>query len=139
MELKEVILQTLAEIDASQTQTNLPNQINSPQQEAKQEREALLDILPTEENLHKNSLDSQNPYERKIEKLDLKNTEELKQILIKQYKEEERFLNAMQERILVLFEGLQSPNNRNIEDKVDMILNFLEFTLAIIDEKKNQK
>ncbi|EEQ63847.1 hypothetical protein HPMG_01304 [Helicobacter pullorum MIT 98-5489] len=139
MELKEAILQTLAEIDASQTQTNLPNQINSPQQEAKQEREALLDILPTEENLHKNSLDSQNPYERKIEKLDLKNTEELKQILIKQYKEEERFLNAMQERILVLFEGLQSPNNRNIEDKVDMILNFLEFTLAIIDEKKNQK
>ena len=63
----------------------------SSQQEAKQEREALLDILPTEENLHKNSLDSQNPYERKIEKLDLKNTEELKQILIKQYKEEERF------------------------------------------------
>lgn len=139
MELKEAILQTLAEIDASQTQTNLPNQINSPQQETKQEREALLDILPTEENLHKNSLDSQNPYERKIEKLDLKNTEELKQILIKQYKEEERFLNAMQERILVLFEGLQSTNNRNIEDKVDMILNFLEFTLAIIDEKKNQK
>ncbi|KAB0574766.1 hypothetical protein F7P74_05760 [Helicobacter pullorum NCTC 12824] len=139
MELKEAILQTLAEIDASQTQTNLPNQINPPQQETKQEREALLDILPTEENLHKNSLDSQNPYERKIEKLDLKNTEELKQILIKQYKEEERFLNAMQERILVLFEGLQSPNNRNIEDKVDMILNFLEFTLAIIDEKKNQK
>ena len=139
MELKEAILQTLAEIDASQTQTNLHNQINSPQQETKQEREALLDILTTEENLHKNSLDSQNPYERKIEKLDLKNTEELKQILIKQYKEEERCLNAMQERILVLFEGLQSPNNRNIEDKVDMILNFLEFTLAIIDEKKNQK
>ena len=139
MELKEAILQTLAEIDASQTQTNLPNQINSPQQETKQEREALLDILPTEENLHKNSLDSQNPYERKIEKLDLKHTEELKQILIKQYKEEERFLNAMQERILVLFEGLQSPNNRNIGDKVDMILNSLEFTLAIIDVKKNQK
>ena len=44
MELKEAILQTLAEIDASQTQTNLPNQINSPQQETKQEREALLDI-----------------------------------------------------------------------------------------------
>ena len=137
--LKEAILHTLADIYASQTLTNLPNPINSPQQETKQEREALLDILPTEENLHKNSLDSQNPYERKIEKLDLKNTEELKQILIKQYKEEERFLNAMQERILVLFEGLQSPNNRNIEDKIDMILNFLDFTLAIIDEKQNQK
>lgn len=64
---------------------------------------------------------------------------ELKMLLTKSYLEEERFLNALQERILVLFEGLQSPNNRNIETKVDMILNFLEFTLAIIDEKKNQK
>ncbi|MDE5925796.1 MAG: hypothetical protein K2G68_03665, partial [Helicobacter sp.] len=82
---------------------------------------------------------TQNPYERKIEKLDFKNAEELKMLLTKSYLEEERFLNALQERILVLFEGLQSPNNRNIETKVDMILNFLEFTLAIIDEKKNQK
>ena len=71
--------------------------------------------------------------------MDFKNTEELKALLSKYYLEEERFLNALQERILVLFEGLQSPNNRNIETKVDMILNFLEFTLAIIDEKKSQK
>lgn len=66
----------------------------------------------------------QSPYARKIEKLDFKNTEELKTLLSKQYLEEEKFLNALQERILVLFEGLQSPNNRNIENKVDMILNF---------------
>ena len=82
---------------------------------------------------------TQSPYARKIEKLDFKNTEELKALLSKYYLEEERFLNALQERILVLFEGLQFPNNRNIETKVDMILNFLEFTLAIIDEKKSQK
>lgn len=130
MELKEAILQTLAEIDTDSNNTILLNE--------KPERDALLDIITTEET-KKESPTTQNPYERKIEKLDLKNNEELKQLLTKYYSEEEKFLNNLQERILVLFEGLQSPNNRNIEEKVDMILNFLEFTLAIIDEKKNQK
>ena len=60
-------------------------------------------------------------------------------MLEKHYLEEERFLDALQERILVLFEGLRSPNNRDIENKVEMILNFLEYVLAIIDEKKSQK
>ncbi len=130
MELKEAILQTLAEIDTETTSTI--------SLEKKPERDALLDIITTEET-KKESPTIQNPYERKIEKLDLKSNEELKQLLSKYYSEEEKFLNHLQERILVLFEGLQSPNNRNIEEKVDMILNFLEFTLAIIDEKKNQK
>lgn len=133
MELKEAILQTLAEID-----TNAESMESKPAFEApKLERDALLDILPTEQTT-KNT-DMQSPYARKIEKLDFKNTEELKTLLSKQYLEEEKFLNALQEKILVLFEGLQSPNNRNIENKVDMILNFLEYTLAIIDEKKSQR
>lgn len=130
MELKEAILQTLAEID-----TNTDSTISS---EEKPERDALLDIIATEET-KKESPTTPASYERKIQKLDLKNNEELKQLLAKYYSEEEKFLNNLQDRILVLFEGLQSPNNRNIEEKVDMILNFLEFTLAIIDEKKNQK
>ncbi|MEO0275558.1 MAG: hypothetical protein ABIM60_02085, partial [candidate division WOR-3 bacterium] len=46
-----------------------------------------------------------------------------------------RFLTSLRERVLVLFEGLQSPNNRNIEAKVDLILNFLEYLLAVIDER----
>jgi len=46
-----------------------------------------------------------------------------------------RFLTSLRERILVLFEGLQSPNNRNIEAKIDLILNFLEYQLSIIDNK----
>ncbi|EES90157.1 CiaD-like domain-containing protein [Helicobacter canadensis] len=130
MELKEAILQTLAEIDTNTDSTISP--------EEKPERDALLDIIATEET-KKESPTTPASYERKIQKLDLKNNEELKQLLIKYYSEEEKFLNNLQDRILVLFEGLQSPNNRNIEEKVDMILNFLEFTLAIIDEKKNQK
>ncbi len=133
MELKEAILQTLAEIDTSTESMDSKPILQAPVAE----RDALLDVLPTEQITK--STDTQSPYERKIEKLDFKNTEELKALLSKYYLEEEKFLNALQERILVLFEGLQSPNNRNIENKVDMILNFLEYTLAIIDEKKSQK
>lgn len=130
MELKEAILKTLAEIDLDAESTI--------SLEEKPERDALLDIIAAEE-AKKESPTTPASYERKIQKLDFKNHKELKELLIKYYSEEEKFLNNLQDRILVLFEGLQSPNNRNIEEKVDMILNFLEFTLAIIDEKKNQK
>lgn len=139
MELKEAILQTLAEIDTNPEITESQNVFDTLNDTLKPERDALLDILPAENLSSKNTQNTQSFYARKIEKLDFKNTEELKALLSKYYLEEERFLNALQDRILVLFEGLQSPNNRNIETKVDMILNFLEFTLAIIDEKKSQK
>lgn len=139
MELKEAILQTLAEIDTNPEIVESQSVFDTFNDTLKPERDALLDILPTENLSSKNTQNTQSSYARKIEKLDFKNTEELKALLSKYYLEEERFLNALQERILVLFEGLQSPNNRNIETKVDMILNFLEFTLAIIDEKKSQK
>lgn len=55
------------------------------------------------------------------------------------------FLTSMRERLLVLFEGFQAPNNTNIEAKVDMTLNFLEYVLVTIDsrveelERGNQK
>ena len=139
MELKEAILQTLAEIDTNPDIVESQSVFSTFNDTLKPERDALLDILPTENLSSKNTQNTQSSYARKIEKLDFKNTEELKALLSKYYLEEERFLNALQERILVLFEGLQSPNNRDIETKVDMILNFLEFTLAIIDEKKSQK
>ncbi|OHD96811.1 MAG: hypothetical protein A3E21_05140 [Sulfurimonas sp. RIFCSPHIGHO2_12_FULL_36_9] len=45
------------------------------------------------------------------------------------------FLTSMRERLLVLFEGFQAPNNTNIEAKVDMTLNFLEYTLVSIDSR----
>ncbi|MBA1437448.1 MAG: hypothetical protein FAF05_00425 [Epsilonproteobacteria bacterium] len=45
------------------------------------------------------------------------------------------FLSAIRERLLVLFEGFQAPNNSNLEAKIDMTLNFLEYTLATIDER----
>ena len=132
MELKEAILQTLAEIDTASLESSDSKPAFATQT---LENDSLLDVI---EQSGKES-STQSPYARKIEKLDFKNTEELKALLSKYYVEEEQFLNALQERILVLFEGLQTPNNRNIENKMDMVLNFLEYILAIIDEKKNRK
>lgn len=51
--------------------------------------------------------------------------------------DEKLFLQSIQERLLVLFEGFQSPNNSNIEAKVDLTLNFLEYLLASIENRIN--
>lgn len=48
---------------------------------------------------------------------------------------EEAFLLSTRERLLVLFEGFQAPNNTNIEAKIDLTLNFLEYMLASIDNR----
>lgn len=48
---------------------------------------------------------------------------------------EKVFLENMRERIHVLFEGFQSPNNANIEAKVDLTLNFLEYLLSMIEAR----
>jgi hypothetical protein len=50
-------------------------------------------------------------------------------------KDERLFLEHMRERLLVLFEGFQSPNNKRIEAKIDLTLNFLEYLLATLDER----
>ena len=51
---------------------------------------------------------------------------------------EELYLNNMKERIHVLFEGFQSPNNTNIEAKVDLTLNFLEYLLSTIETRLSE-
>jgi len=48
------------------------------------------------------------------------------------------YLNNIKERIHVLFEGFQSPNNTNIEAKVDLTLNFLEYLLSTIETRLNE-
>lgn len=50
-----------------------------------------------------------------------------------------RFLEGLRERILVMFEGMQSPNNRAAEAKIDLILNFFEWQLSLIDERLENK
>ncbi|WP_457745675.1 CiaD-like domain-containing protein [Sulfurimonas sp.] len=91
MELKDVILSTLAEMEENIT----PEAVNS-----------VKDFKP-----------------------------QTKAVVEKVESDELYFLNSIRERLLVLFEGFQAPNNANIEAKVDMTLNFLEYTLATIDAR----
>ncbi|MCW8839009.1 MAG: hypothetical protein OQJ77_03650 [Thiovulaceae bacterium] len=49
--------------------------------------------------------------------------------------DERAYLMSMRERLLVLFEGFQAPNNTNIEAKIDLTLNYLEYVLASIDTR----
>ena len=48
------------------------------------------------------------------------------------------FLEELRDKLLILFAGLQSPNTDNLEIKLDVTLNFLEFLLAKIEEKLNE-
>ncbi len=45
------------------------------------------------------------------------------------------FLERLRERLLVLFEGFLSPNLKSPEAKIDLTLNFLEYLLAMLDER----
>ena len=103
MELKDVILSTLAEMEEGTPLENL-------------EVETEAESIPTK-----------NP--QKEEVIEVKNEQ------VNTTDSELIYLNSIRERLLVLFEGFQAPNNSNIEAKVDMTLNFLEYTLATIDER----
>jgi len=98
MELKDVILSTLAEMEDS---TEEPvNNTSKPTQKSTLTKEI------------------EEPVEEESNSSD-----------------EMLFLTSMRERLLVLFECFQAPNNTNIEAKVDMTLNFLEYVLVNIDER----
>jgi hypothetical protein len=62
-------------------------------------------------------------------------------ILVEEKQENNRdkeFLKHIKERLLILFEGLQSPNTQNLDVKLDVTINFLEYLLVKIDEKLNE-
>ena len=99
MELKDIVLSTLAEIDEEvddikECVDDMDNEVSKVEEDSNE--------------------DGENDY--------LNSKEEL-------------FLKNLKERILVLFEGFKSPNTKNIEAKVDLTLNFLEYLLATIDER----
>jgi len=96
MELKDVILSTLAEIQDGEEQDTVEQNVSK---EPKKE--------------------SQSP-----QYINQANTES-----------ELSYLKSIRERLLVLFEGFGAPNNSNIEAKVDLTLNFLEYVLATIETR----
>jgi len=109
MELKDVILSTLAELE----------EVASPAEESKTVEE----FQPLE---HKSPLSQESST----------HTETLKESSSSdQGSDEIRMLEGIRERLLVLFEGFQSPNNVQLEAKIDLTLNFLEYLLAMIDNR----
>ena len=101
MELKDVILSTLAEMEDDTQEVNSESLPKNPNFVPKQEESLIKEV--SEESSYVES--------------------------------ELIYLNSIRERLLVLFEGFQAPNNSNIEAKIDMTLNFLEYTLATIDAR----
>lgn len=109
MELKDVILSTLAEIEELST----PAAEDNTRTDANHNIKSLIEkdveeVLPPLKDKHEN---------------------------INIQTDEIRMLEGIRERLLVLFEGFQSPNNVRIEAKVDLTLNFLEYLLATIDNR----
>lgn len=101
MELKDMILSTLAEMDET---------------DSKQEKMS----FASSENENKTS-DKKVQKEHTVEDMKITN--------------EADFLSSVRERVLVLFEGLQSPKNQNLDVKMDITLNFLEFLLSLIEDR----
>jgi len=118
MELKDVILSTLAEIDQN------PSKIEESTITKKEP------IVPTQEEIKEEVFVSHDIPVQKAESQQLASREEELSL-----ESELMYLNSIKERLLVLFEGFQAPNNKNIEAKIDMTLNFLEYTLATIDTR----
>lgn len=102
MELKDVILSTLAEMD------ELPAEVSK-------HPEVTQDIVPTKEE----RIPEPSAGTTSIDALE----------------DEALYLESVKERLLVLFEGFQSPNNTKIEAKIDLTLNFLEYLLATIEAR----
>ncbi len=101
MELKDVILSTLAEMD------------EEPEAPAANKKSA-----------DNNSNTDRSSAMHKDAQLDTGVTND-----------EQLWLESVRERLLVLFEGFQSPQNVQIEAKIDLSLNFLEYLLANIDTR----
>ena len=114
MELKELILSTLAELDEKIAEDGVKAQELLKEQEKRVEAEI------------------QDRIEAESQK------EETKQPL-EDNSDEVAFLEHSRERMLVLFKGLQAEETKNIEAKLDITLNFLEYYLATIEDRLDEK
>lgn len=113
MELKDVILSTLAEMEDTPQQED--SKTDKPSKAKKVELQE--EMITSSEN------DTPTQIVSTVENTTSSSDDEM------------LYLVSIRERLLVLFEGFQAPNNTNIEAKVDMTLNFLEYVLATLDNR----
>lgn len=110
MELKDVILSTLAEMEDIK-----PYTATTPLHSVEPQKSPIVEIVSVTQNT--------NIAEKVSQPQEQLSSNEI------------NFLTSIRERMLVLFEGFQAPNNANIEAKIDMTLNFLEYVLVTIDSR----
>lgn len=119
LELKDMILQTLAEIDTTnQTIEKIAEEVK----ETTRYKSMNLPVLDEEP--------------RHISPLPL--TEESSVICHKEVGSEKVFLEHLKERMGVLFDGLQSTEITEKEKKLDLTLNFLEYVLALTQKRLDE-
>jgi len=115
MELKDMILSTLAELDEGVKKEGLQPPVFEKHEKVAEGIE--IDVERTHISAHIPEVDDESVQHHSP------------------HESQRQFYVNLRERILVLFEGFQSPNNKNIEAKLDLTLNFLEYLLATIDEE----
>lgn len=49
--------------------------------------------------------------------------------------DEKEFLSNQRKKLLVLFEGLLSPETKEIEQKLELVLKYLQYSLSEIDKR----
>lgn len=52
--------------------------------------------------------------------------------------DEREFLSAQREKLVLLFEGLLSSDVKNLEEKLELTLRYLQFQLSEIDKRLNE-
>ncbi|HRF56225.1 MAG TPA: hypothetical protein PLV58_02405 [Campylobacterales bacterium] len=136
MELKDAILSTLAEIeDIYIEESREQREVKEPKEikEVKEIKEELKEAKEIKEVPQKNE---QNAAVMEAIKID-----ENDESIFYTNENMDRFLLNLRERVLVLFEGLltlqqaQSSDAVQVEKKLDLTINFLEYLLATIEEK----
>ncbi len=123
MELKELILSTLEELDEKIAEDSAKAEALLKEEEARVEAEiqAGIEAAKEKEEISGEVVETPEPEEHHD------NDDEV------------AFLEHSKERLLVLFEGLQAEETKNLEAKLDITLNFLEYYLAKIEERLEEK
>jgi len=123
-QLKDVILSTLAEIQESTPLEKEPVNNVAVDSSTKKEEQEKQEASVQQKEQQRSKENFFNEVTSKQESRFASNVEN-----------ELLFLNSLRERMLVLFEGFQAPNNTSLEAKIDLTLNFLEYVLSTIDER----
>lgn len=113
MELKDAILQTLAEIDEV---------VKIDTTSYKKDEPALVVNTNDTQQAIAPTMNSSIPVPNVSSSIDDRVNEKI-------------FLSHAKDRLIVLFEGLNTPGVTQLEAKLDLTLNFLEYLLASIDER----